>query len=147
MLLNRGCLEGLTSQQSFCLRLIDHLSIEGNASRDVKRLTAIVSVSTGLIASVPTSPEALRLACTFLAHDFPRVRSLSAEKLYIRLLETNPELAEEQHRGIQLLMQHPWESDLLLEETYTEVTKAFGIHNGDETATDKSNSNHKLEHQ
>ncbi len=135
MLLNRGCLEELlTTQGTFCTRLIDHLRIEGQKSRDVKRLSSIVSVSTGLIATAESSPKALQLAIFFLIHEFPRVRSLSAEKLYIRLMETNPELADSQHEGIQLLLQHDWESDVDLKDAYNLVRTAFGIQDaiGDE---------------
>jgi len=145
MLLNRGCLEDLTGkEESFSMRLIDHLAIEGQKTRDVKRLSSIVGVSTGLIATVETSPNALQLASSFLIHEFPRVRSLSAEKLYIRLMETNPELADGQHEGIQLLLQHDWESDRDLKEIYNQVRRAFGIH--DEVVT-KNDNDDKLDEQ
>ena len=135
MLLNRGCLERLTSEESlFYVSLLDHLAIESTSCRDVKRLTAIISVSTGLIGSVRTSQKALSLACSLLTHEFPRVRSLSAEKLYVRLLETDPELGED-HTAVKLLLEHDWESDGNLAEIHCEVTKTFEIDDGISSST------------
>lgn len=127
MLLNRGCLETLANEASpFHASLLDHLWIEAKSCKDVKRLTAIISVSTGLIGSVITSQKALSLICKLLGHEFPRVRSVSAEKLYVRLLETNPELGED-HTSIRLLLEHDWESEQKLQETQREVARGFGI--------------------
>lgn len=123
----------MTSERSFYQSLLDHLRKEAKSCKDVKRLAAILSVSTGLIASVKTSREAVALVCSFLAHEFPRVRSLTAEKLYVRLLETDPELGDD-HVAIRFLLQHDWESDgnqeqIIRDESIQEVTKAFEIDN------------------
>jgi hypothetical protein len=131
MLMNRGCLEKLISEKSFHLSLLDYLRKESKSCKDVQRLTAILSVSAGLIVSVKTSHEAVVLVCSFLAHEFPRVRSLAAEKLYVRLLETDPELGED-HIAIRFLLEHDWESNGNLEEvnrneSIREVAKAFEI--------------------
>ena len=131
MLINRGCLEKLTSEKSFYLSLLDHLEKESKTCRDVKRYAAIINVGVGLIASVKGSPEAVALVCSLLLHEFPRVRSIAAEKIYVRLLETDPDLGED-HVAIKFLLEHNWESNASLEETIRkesirEVAKAFGI--------------------
>ena len=131
MLMNRGCLEKLISDKSFYLSLLDYLRKESKSCKDVQRLTAILSVSTGLIVSVEASHEAVALVCSFLAHEFPRVRSLAAEKLYVRLLETDPELGQD-HVAIRFMLEHDWESNGSLEEvnrneSIREMAKAFEI--------------------
>jgi len=113
------------------MSLLGKLREESKCCTDVKRLTAILDVSTGLIISVRVSQEAVAFVCEFLAHEFPRIRTLAAEKLYIRLLETDPGLGQN-HTAIRFLLEHNWESDENLEEidrdtAVQEVMEAFEI--------------------
>ena len=131
MLLLRGCLVNLIKKKEFYLSLLDYVQEESKHCKDVQRLSAILSVSTGLIVSTNTSQEALALVCRFLGHEFPRVRSLAAEKLYVRLLDTEPELGED-HTAIRLLLEYDWGSNGNFEESIRKesiimVTKAFEL--------------------
>ena len=97
----------------------------------MKRLTAILNVAAGLIISVNASQEVVGFVCEFLVHEFPLIRSFAAEKLYVRLLETEPDL-EEDHIAVKQLLHHSWESDGSLQEidrdtVIREILMAFGI--------------------
>jgi hypothetical protein len=98
----------------------------------MQRLVAILNVATGLIISIVESKEIVAFVCDFLVHQFPRIRSLAAEKLYVRLLETDPDLGEN-HTAVQILLSHNWESDdenlqeIDRDTAIQEVLKAFEI--------------------
>eukprot|EP00536_Pseudo-nitzschia_multiseries_P008637 jgi/Psemu1/257408/estExt_Genewise1Plus.C_2220030 len=134
ILLNRGCIEQLVKEKSFSLSLLERLREESETCNDITRLTAIISVSTGLIASVKTSKEAVAFVCGLLIHEFPRIRSVAAEKLYVQLLETDPELGGD-HAAIRILLEHNWESDqtppggIDRKTAVQEVAKAFEVEN------------------
>ena len=113
------------------MSLIEYLSKESQSCKDIKRLGAILGVSTNIIVSVNCNKEALAFVCGFLGHEFPHVRSLAAEKLYVRLLDTNPELGED-HTAIRLLLNHDWGSngtseDIIRNESIQMITKAFEL--------------------
>lgn len=129
--MNRRCIEQLIRKYSFSLSLLGKLRVESKGCTDMKRLTAILNVATGLIISIVESKEIVAFVCDFLVHEFPRIRSLAAEKLYVRLLETDPDLGEN-HAGVQILLSHNWESDVILQEidrnaAIQEVLKAFEV--------------------
>jgi len=131
ILMNRRCIEQLIRKYSFSLSLLGKLRVESKGCTDMKRLTAILNVATGLIISIVESKEIVAFVCDFLVHEFPRIRSLAAEKLYVRLLETDPDLGEN-HAGVQILLSHNWESDVILQEidrnaAIQEVLKAFEV--------------------
>jgi len=132
MILNRGCIEHLVREKSFSSLLLERLREESKDCTDIKRLMAIISVSTGLIISVQISKETVSFVCSLLAHEFPRIRSVAAEKLYVQLLETDPELGGD-HAAVRLLLEHNWECDQTppggIDRTtaINEVTNAFEI--------------------
>jgi hypothetical protein len=69
------------------------------------------------VASCLLSPSsaihkhAVAFICGLLKHPFPHIRRLAAEKLYVRLLETNFETYDGRSTGINILLNHPWDSD------------------------------------
>jgi hypothetical protein len=107
-LMNRMCIDRLIKDKKYASSLISNLQEERKGCADVPRLHAILNVGTGLILSLKDSPEATGFVCEFLTHEYPRIRSLAAEKLYVRLQETDPDL-DEQHNAIRLLLYHSWE--------------------------------------
>lgn len=155
--MNRGCIEQLIKKKSFALSLLEKLVMVLKGCKDIRRLTAILNVATGLLDSVSESKEILKFICGFLLHDFPRIRSFAAEKLYVRLLETDPELAgggelsnnngdinnnNNSNRGIQILLSYNWEcNEIILNQentTFQEILKAFEIDVIDETESSSS---------
>ena len=109
-LMNRLCIDRLLSDEQFISSLIGKLRQERQGCTNIPLLSAILTVATGLISSVKNSPEAIAFVCEFLVHDFPHIRSLAAEKLYVRLQETDPDL-NDNNNAINLLLYHAWETD------------------------------------
>jgi hypothetical protein len=130
ILMNRMCIEKLVSDTAFSSDLLEKLKEEAKYCTDIPRLTAILNVATGLIASIKTSPKAMAFVCELLVHEYPRIRSLAAEKLYVRLLETDPDL-HDGHAGIKLLLESSWEFEgckgQTIDETAFQVSRAFEI--------------------
>jgi hypothetical protein len=130
ILMNRLCIKSLIKDKTFSLDLLKRLKEETKNCSDVPLLTAILNVATGIIVSIKTSPEAMTFVGELLVHEFPRIRSLTAEKLYVRLLETDPELGDG-NAGIRLLLDHSWEFDggenQSVNEMALQVFKAFDI--------------------
>jgi hypothetical protein len=130
--MNRRCIEQLIRKKSYSLSLLGKLREESKRCTDMQRLVAILNVATGLIISIVESKEIVAFVCDFLVHQFPRIRSLAAEKLYVRLLETDPDLGEN-HTAVQILLSHNWESDdenlqeIDRDTAIQEVLKAFEI--------------------
>lgn len=128
-LLNRMCLDSLVAKEAFTLSLLQNLREEAKGCTDTQSLTAILNVSCGMIGSSSNSNEFICFVCDFLRHQFPRIRCIAAEKLYIRVLETNIGL-NESHPAVELLLNHSWGSDEfdseMHKDTATEVSKAFG---------------------
>jgi Tubulin folding cofactor D C terminal len=110
LLMNRVCIEPLMQDESFTSELLSQMKQELEGCSDIPRLHAILNVATGLIRSVEQSPQATAFVCSLLSHEFPRIRSLAAEKLYVRIQETNPELSDD-HRAMKLLLHHTWEAN------------------------------------
>lgn len=131
LLLNRLCLESLMSQTTFITSLLQNLREEAKECTDTQRLTAILNVSCCLLASDSNRTEVLSFICEFLTHKFPRIRSLAAEKLYVRLLETHIiEYDNESHPAIEMLLNHSWELDDGSQKVHhriaTDILKTFG---------------------
>ena len=62
--------------------------------------------------------EILTFICQMLGHAFPRVRRLTADHFYVRLLEDGVILSrqDELDSALQLLLEAPWDSDMNLKE-------------------------------
>jgi Tubulin folding cofactor D C terminal len=111
LLLNRLCLDSLIGTVSFTIALLRNLREEAKGCTDTQRLLAILNVSCDLIGPETRNGGGFVLfVCDFLRHPFPRVRCIAAEKLYIRLLESNVAI-DETHPVVGLLLHHSWESD------------------------------------
>jgi tubulin-specific chaperone D len=132
LLMNRRCMEPLILNQSFALLLLSKLREDIRMCIDIPRLHATLNVSTGLIRSVKQSPEAIAFVCSLLMHQFPRIRSLAAEKLYVRVQETDPDLNDD-HKAMTMLLHHSWEvqgrGDEKCKDAAREVSEAFHINN------------------
>ena len=112
MLIDRLCLESLIGQESFTRSLLAKLQSEVSKTTDIACITAIMNVSSGLICpSSASQKEAVAFLCGLLRHQFPHIRRLAAEKLYVRLLETDFGANDDQSAGVDILVNHPWESD------------------------------------
>jgi Tubulin folding cofactor D C terminal len=131
MLIDRLCLDKLISQTSFNLTLLEKLQEEVSQTSDVPFIIAILNVGCCLISpNSATQKEAISLVCGLLKHEFPRIRRLTAEKLYVRLLETNIdcksnilEVNDEHPLGkidIDMLLNHRWEADINDRDTWHE---------------------------
>jgi hypothetical protein len=124
------CFDRLVKDQSFASSLLAKLRQEAKGCKDVHRLAAILDVATGLVISIQESRDAVAFVCELLMHEYPRVRSLAAEKLYVRLLETNPDL-DEDHPAVTLLLHHTWEFEggrpQQNREMAVQISKAFEI--------------------
>jgi hypothetical protein len=129
LLMDRVCIDRLTSDPSFLSSLCKHLREEEKGCKDVHRLTSIVNVSLGLLGPTSeTEKEPLAFVCTMLMHRFPRVRRIAAENLYVRLLE-KPDLDSE-NPALNLLLTNPWDGDepeMKVKEMAMEVAIALDV--------------------
>lgn len=76
-------------------KLYAALRDEIQKSTSVPKIAAAIAVLTGLLPSEPeTEGKALKALLLFLGHRFPKVRKMTAEKLYTRLL-VNEEVIDE----------------------------------------------------
>jgi len=72
--------------------------------------------------------EPITFICTMLMHPFPRVRRITAENLYVRLLET-PDL-DGKNPALDLLLTNPWDSDQSpknIHKMASEVASTLGV--------------------
>ncbi|RLN95357.1 hypothetical protein BBJ28_00014498 [Nothophytophthora sp. Chile5] len=77
----------VTAVTDFGTRLYEALRAEIQKCTAVPKLSAAISVLIGLLPSdAETEAKVLRALVLFLGHRFPKVRKLTAEKLYTRLL-------------------------------------------------------------
>ncbi|TMW57468.1 hypothetical protein Poli38472_003393 [Pythium oligandrum] len=86
---------------SFGDRLYDALKDEMQKATAMPKLAAGISVLVGLLPSdTETEGKALRALLMFIAHRFPKVRKLTAEKLYTRLLVHDDVVPEDKYDAI-----------------------------------------------
>ena len=112
MLIDRLCLESLIGQDKFTRGLLAKLQSELSQTTDIACITAIMNVSSSLISpSSASQKEAVAFVCGLLRHQFPHIRRLAAGKLYVRLIEADFGSNDERSTGIDILLNHPWESD------------------------------------
>ena len=127
--MNRVCIDQLINDSFFSSSLSMLLREEEKQCKDVHRLTAIVNVALGLLGITNESQkEPTAFVCKLLMHPFPRVRRITAENLYVRLLE-NPDMDSE-HPVLTLLLSNPWdadETDTKVKEMATDVATSLGV--------------------
>ena len=88
-----------TTATDFGGRLYDALRDEIQKCAAVPKLSAAISVLIGLLPSdTATERKTLRALMLFLGHKFPKVRKLTAERLYTRLL-VHDEIVNEEKVG------------------------------------------------
>jgi len=89
-----------TTSSEFGTRLYDALRDEIQKCTAVPKLSAGIAVLVGLLPSdTHTQSRTLKALLLFLAHRFPKVRKLTAERLYTRLLVYEEMVDEEKVRG------------------------------------------------
>jgi hypothetical protein len=118
LLLIHQCMDELLLIGDFSKRLMDSLADSAKDCNDVVLLLLLVDVVVSLLCTIPgsrsdTRNDAMVFLCQTLSHAFPRVRSFTAEQLYVLLLEQNSSVAVQ-----DILANTPW-----IEE-HADVTQA-----------------------
>eukprot|EP00644_Phytophthora_capsici_P007644 jgi/Phyca11/555344/estExt2_Genewise1Plus.C_PHYCAscaffold_720060 len=103
-----------TTSTDFGERLYSALRDEIQKCTAVPKLSAAISVLIGLLPSDPeTMSKALRALVLFLGHKFPKVRKLTAEKLYTRLLLHDEVIDEEKYdMALEILSDTAWDASI-----------------------------------
>ncbi|KAJ8554815.1 hypothetical protein ON010_g9670 [Phytophthora cinnamomi] len=106
--------DGCTSATDFGERLYTALRDEIQKCTAVPKLSAAISVLIGLLPSDPeTETKTLRALVLFLGHKFPKVRKLTAEKLYTRLLLHDEIVDEEKYDAVvEILSDTAWDASI-----------------------------------
>ncbi|KAF4045773.1 Tubulin folding cofactor D C terminal [Phytophthora infestans] len=95
-------------------RLYSALRDEIQKCTAVPKLSAAISVLIGLLPSDPgTESKTLRALVLFLGHKFPKVRKMTAEKLYTRLLLQDEVIEEEKYDTVvEILSETAWDGSI-----------------------------------
>ncbi|KAG2760722.1 Tubulin-specific chaperone D [Phytophthora cactorum] len=103
-----------TTTTDFGERLYSALRDEIQKCTAVPKLSAAISVLIGLLPSDPeTESRTLRALVLFLGHQFPKVRKLTAEKLYTRLLLHDEIVDEEKYDTVvEILSDTAWDASI-----------------------------------
>ncbi|KAG7398260.1 hypothetical protein PHYBOEH_011433 [Phytophthora boehmeriae] len=103
-----------TTATNFGERLYEALRDEIQKCTAVPKLDAAISVLIGLLPSDPeTEVKSLRALVLFLGHRFPKVRKLTAEKLYTRLLLHEEVVNEEKYdEVVEILSDTAWDASI-----------------------------------
>ncbi|KAE9047708.1 Tubulin-specific chaperone D [Phytophthora rubi] len=102
------------SSTDFGERLYTALRDEIQKCTAVPKLSAAISVLIGLLPSDrETETKTLRALVLFLGHKFPKVRKLTAEKLYTRLLLHDEIVDEEKYDAVvEILSDTAWDASI-----------------------------------
>lgn len=121
LLLLRGCLNPLvhTDDTSFPSSILQCLTAEANRCSDVHRLLVIVSVSLAILSCRRNSKmneDILVLVFRMLGHPYPRVRRFTADHLYVRLIEDQTMVPNQEgvEAAMALLLEGQWDTDIAL---------------------------------
>uniref|UniRef100_H3G7L3 Uncharacterized protein n=1 Tax=Phytophthora ramorum TaxID=164328 RepID=H3G7L3_PHYRM len=103
-----------TATTDFGERLYGVLRDEIQKCTAVPKLSAAIGVLIGLLPSDPkTEAKTLRALVLFLGHKFPKVRKLTAEKLYTRLLLHDEVINEEKYDTVvEILSDTAWDASV-----------------------------------
>ncbi|KAL4175352.1 hypothetical protein KRP22_000320 [Phytophthora ramorum] len=103
-----------TATTDFGERLYGVLRDEIQKCTAVPKLSAALGVLIGLLPSDPkTEAKTLRALVLFLGHKFPKVRKLTAEKLYTRLLLHDEVINEEKYGTVvEILSDTAWDASI-----------------------------------
>jgi hypothetical protein len=91
-LIARQCFDDIVQRHDTVSTLQVFIDLEGQTSKDMQTLFALVDVSVSLLHSSNASPStlqqpSLRFLLQMLIHQYPRMRSYAADQLYVFLLE------------------------------------------------------------
>ena len=125
LLLSNGCLEPLLGEdEPFAEQLVVLCKKEMAKCSDVKKLSAAVDVYIGLLAAeststdpsgepTPTRKRVLSQLLIWLCHKYPRVRKLTAEKLYTGLMAVDDIIPEESESNVSdILTNTLWDGNI-----------------------------------
>ncbi|CAJ1977590.1 unnamed protein product [Sphenostylis stenocarpa] len=99
---------------TFCVAVLDCLSIELKGSKDFSKLYAGIGIL-GYIASAqePINMKAFSQLLDFLGHRYPKIRKASAEQLYLVLLENGNLVAEDKiNKALEIISESCWDGDV-----------------------------------
>lgn len=104
--------EAITSE--FGQRLYAGLRDEIQKCTGIPKLSAAISVLVGLLPSDPEiEAKVLRALVLFLGHNFPKVRKITAEKLYTRLLLQDDIIDEKKYEMVvEILSDTAWDASI-----------------------------------
>jgi hypothetical protein len=94
----------------YAMRFLDAFKETERYSDDVHRLHALVDATVSLLDNVDDAParsSALAFLCKMLTHRFPRVRSYTAEQLYVVLLDR----VDASPIAMRVILDTPWASN------------------------------------
>lgn len=105
-----------SDENNFADELSKRVRKEASKCTDLKRLTVIVAVALNLLHSnkVDTKTTICIFLMKLLAHRFPRVRSHTAEQLYVKLIEDASVIPNpvDLNAAQKLLSETAWDRDL-----------------------------------
>ncbi|ETM99131.1 hypothetical protein PPTG_18987 [Phytophthora nicotianae INRA-310] len=119
-----------TNITDFGERLYSALRDEIQKCTAVPKLSAAISVLIGLLPSDPeTESKTLRALVLFLGHKFPKVRKLTAEKLYTRFLLHDAIIDEEKYDTVvEILSDTAWDASISqVRSARNELLELFGM--------------------
>ncbi|KAK2968570.1 hypothetical protein RJ640_006761 [Escallonia rubra] len=99
--------------QVFCAGVLESLTVELKGSKDFSKLYAGIAIL-GYVASIsePISIEAFAYLVTFLAHRYPKIRKVSAEQVYLVLLQNGDLVPEDKvEKALEIISETCWEGD------------------------------------
>lgn len=118
------------STESFPLRLFELCKEEIRGSGDAKKIIASINVFCGLIAfSGPVRWKAINQLLLLLGHKYPRVRTTTADQLYVTLLTYDDVVPDGCHDDVMtLLSETSWNSDVqVIRPIRNNICDIFGI--------------------
>lgn len=115
LLMSNGCLEPVLDEaHTFGVELFEQCQTEIMKCSDVNKISTAIDVFCGLLAAEgPAQKRSLSKLLIFLCHKYPRVRKLTAEKIYTGLLSVDgviPEANEDEVSAI--LTTTLWDAEL-----------------------------------
>ena len=133
-LVSRQCFDDILQSHDAMCTLQSLIDLEGENNKDMQTLFALVDVSVSLLHASHASPSALQkpslqFLLQMFSHQYPRMRSYTADQLYVFLLEL--QLPDEKNRAriLDVVLNTPWAmQDVLdLEDTLAELHQLLDL--------------------
>jgi len=115
LLLSNGCLEPVLDEaHSFGVELFEQCQEELKKCSDVNKISTAIDVICGLLAAEgPVQKRALSKLLILLCHRYPRVRKLTAEKIYTGLLAVDGVIPEANEDEVSTILTTTlWDAEL-----------------------------------